>query len=165
MAAQLTPCITTKDLHTMDKRMIGPACGMGPSDNAGSSKVQPPRTGREMEHRQAAAGRAKRNLDEMSATHREYRQDTGRRVIDMFDLAISQMFPTHFDGFSYGAEAMSEMKRIKAEMIEVLAHGPSDFDAQRHEATRTKYLATIAQADGGFVELLAKLTSGVALDE
>lgn len=60
---------------------------------------------------------------------------------------------------------MSEMKRIKAEVTEVLANGPSNFGAQRHEATRTKYLATIAQADGGFVELLANLTSGFAQEE
>ena len=149
----------------MVKRTTVPTCGMAPSDNADSSKAEPPRKSREMEHRRAAAGRAQRNLDEMNATHREYRQDVGRRVVDMFDLGVSQMFPTAIDGFSYSADAMSEMKRIKAEMITVLTNGPTNFDAKRHEATRTKYLATIAQADGGFVELLAKLTSGVAPDK
>jgi hypothetical protein len=146
----------------MVKRTIVPTCGLAPSDNAGSSKVEPPCTSPEAAHRRAAAGRARRNLDEMNATHHEYRQDVGRRVVDMFDLGVSQMFPTDSDGFSYSAEAMSEIKRIKAEMITVLNNGPTNFDVKRHEAMRTQYLATIAQADGGFVELLTKLISGVA---
>lgn len=113
---------------------------MAPPDNAGTSKVEPLRTNPETAHRQAAVGRAQRNLDEMNATH--LRQDVRRRVVDMFDLGVSQMFPTGSEGFSYGAEAMPEMKRIKAEMVNELMSGPAKFDATRHEATRTKVVPT-----------------------
>lgn len=111
----------------------------------------------DQQERERLAKVAKHRIDRMPRTHGDYRGGSSSFARMVLESILLQAAETTNHGFRYGDDEQAELLALSQKMLRVLSKGTTLFDASIQSAALVADRSTIAQADGGFQQMLRSI--------